>query len=201
MKVPFRSKTTYCAGILASLCFSQSVLADTLITHWNEAALQAIRVTHPGPPIVARALAITHTCMYDAWSAYDAKAKGTRLDDDLRRPDNEHTMANKSKAVSFAAYRCLSDLFPSEVASFDGIMKSLGYNPADQSTDTNTAEGIGNVAAAAVIQYRHQDGANQLGDLNGGAPYSDYTGYTPVNSPSSIVDPNHWQPLQVGSNI
>ena len=201
MKVPFRSKTTYCAGILASLCFSQSVLADTLITHWNEAALQAIRVTHPGPPIVARALAITHTCMYDAWSAYDAKAKGTRLDDDLRRPDNEHTMANKSKAVSFAAYRCLSDLFPSEVASFDGIMKSLGYNPADQSTDTNTAEGIGNVAAAAVIQYRHQDGANQLGDLNGGAPYSDYTGYAPVNSPSSIVDPNHWQPLQVGSNM
>jgi hypothetical protein len=187
--------------LVAPLLFSSSVLADTVITQWNEAALQAIRVTHPGPPIVARALAITHTCMFDAWAAYNKKAKGTQLDDQLRRPVNEHTKANKSKAVSYAAHRCLSDLFPSQVPSFDGLMSSLGYNPTDNSTDTNTAVGVGNVAAAAVLEFRHQDGSNQLGDLNGGAPYSDYTGYTPVNTPSSIVDPNRWQPLQVGSNI
>lgn len=31
--------------------------------------------------------------------------------------------------------------------------------------------------------------------------YSDYTGYTPVNTPTAINDPNHWQPLQIGSNV
>lgn len=199
MKLPFRMH--YSMGVVTSLIFSHSVMADTVITHWNEAALQAIRVTHPGPPIVARALAITHTCMYDAWAAYDKKAKGTQLDDYLRRPTNEHTIANKSKAVSYAAHKCLSDLFPTQVSSFDALMNSLGYNPADNSLDTNTAVGIGNVAAAAVLEFRHQDGSNQLGDLNGGVPYSDYTGYTPINSPSSIVDPNRWQPLQVGSTV
>ena len=152
MKLPFRMH--YSMGIVASLFFSHSVIADTVITHWNEAALQAIRMTHPGPPIVARALAITHTCMYDAWAAYDKKAKGTQLDDYLRRPTNEHTIANKSKAVSYAAHKCLSDLFPTQVSSFDALMNSLGYNPSDNSLDTNTAVGIGNIAAAAILEFR-----------------------------------------------
>ena len=45
----------------------------------------------------------------------------------------------------------------------------------------------------------HADGANQLGDLSNGAPYSDYTSYTPVNSPDQIVDPNRWQPLRAAN--
>src|SRR5207245_9196976 len=44
---------------------------DNVTIQWDNAALQAIRVTKPGPPIVARALAIVHTTMYDAWAAYD----------------------------------------------------------------------------------------------------------------------------------
>ena len=53
-----------------------------------------------------------------------------------------------------------------------------------------------------MLNFRHGDGSNQLGDLHPGA-YSDYTGYVPVNSPSTVPvnpktvsDPNHWQPLQ-----
>jgi hypothetical protein len=51
--------------------------------------------------------------------------------------------------------------------------------------------------AKAVLDYRHADGANQLGDLNGGAPYSDYTGYKPVNDWNKVSDVYHWQPLCV----
>jgi hypothetical protein len=47
-----------------------------------------------------------------------------------------------------------------------------------------------------VLAARHVDGANQLGDLNGGPPYSDYTGYAPVNSPERLHDPARWQPLR-----
>ncbi len=189
------------ASITALLSFSQSGLAatGTVVTQWNDATLEAIRQTHPGPPIVARALAIVDTCMFDAWTAYDAKAKGTRLGQTLRRPSGEQINANKEKAVSFAAYQCLVDLFPTQTTSFNTLMGTLGYNPADHSTNITTAVGVGNVTAKAVLDFRHHDGSNQLGDLHAG-PYTDYTNYTPVNSPSSIVDPNHWQPLQVGSN-
>jgi len=58
--------------------------------------------------MVARALAIVHTCIYDAWAAYDNRAIGTRLGGALRRPPQEHTRANKETAISFAAYRAWS---------------------------------------------------------------------------------------------
>jgi hypothetical protein len=169
---------------------------ESVVVRWNEATLEAVRHTHLGPPMVARALAIVHTSMYDAWSAYDATAVGTQLGGALRRPLGERTGANKEWAVSVAAYRALVDLFPSEQPIFDDLMQQLGFDPADQSTNTTTAVGVGNVAATAVLSFRHHDGANQLGDLAPGA-YSDYTGYQPVNSPSNVTDPNRWQPLLV----
>jgi hypothetical protein len=194
------NRSLLAASVSALMTFSQSGFAatGTVVTQWNEAALEAIRVTHPGPPIVARALAIVDTCMFDAWVAYDARAKGTRYGNNLRRPRSERTQANKEKAISFAAHECLSDLFPTEIASFNALMTDLGYDPNDNTYDVKKPSGIGNIAAKAILDFRHHDGSNQLGDLHAGA-YSDYTGYTPVNSPDSIADPNHWQPLQIGS--
>jgi hypothetical protein len=184
---------------LAAGLAGRPAAADSVVTVWDEAALQAIRDLKPGPTIVARHLAVLHTCIFDAWAAYDDKAVGTRLGGYLRRPIAERTEANKQKAVSFAAYRAAVDLFPgqAQVAEFRSIMEGLGYNPDDSSTDRTTPEGIGNVAAAAVLAFRHADGSNQLGTLNGGTPYSDYTGYAPVNTPDLITDPNRWQPLRV----
>lgn len=171
-------------------------MSDTTVVQWNNAALQAVRDTHPGPPMTARALAMVHTSIYDAWAAYDAVAVGTRLGGFLRQAAAERTLDNKNKAVSYAAYRALADLYPSEVSVFNTVMSSLGYDPTDISTDTSTASGVGNVAARAVIAFRHGDGSNQLGDLHP-VPYSDYTAYKPVNDPDHINDPNRWQPLLV----
>src|SRR5437899_11528309 len=36
---------------------------------WNSVALEAIRLTHPGPPVVARQLAMLNTCMFGARAA------------------------------------------------------------------------------------------------------------------------------------
>ena len=171
-------------------------LGDSTVVQWNEAALQAVRATRLSPPIVARALAIIHTAMYDAWAAYDARAVGTRFGAQLRRPANERTEANKRRAVSYAAYRALSDLFPLRQPNFDSLMRALDYDHGDLSTDRTTPSGIGNVAAAAVLEFRHHDGANQLGDLAPGL-YEDYTGYVPVNDANRVVDANRWQPLRV----
>jgi hypothetical protein len=188
------------SAMALALCSALSgpASADTIVTDWNAVALQAIRDTHPGPPIVARALAITHTAIFDAWAAYDAKAIGTRLGGTLRRPSSERTDANKKAAISYAAYRALVDLFPSEKSIFDAKLSALGYDPANTSVDATTPSGIGNVAAAALLEYRHHDGSNQLGDLSAShTPYSDYTGYAPVNTPDAINDPGRWQPLRV----
>ena len=84
----------------------------TIVSEWNAAALDEVKASKVGPPIVARALAIAHTCMYDAWAAYDGDAVGTVLGGALRRPESERTDANKAEAISFAAYRCLLNLFP-----------------------------------------------------------------------------------------
>jgi hypothetical protein len=155
--------------------------------------------------MVARALAIVHTCIYDAWAAYDKRALGTQLGSSLRQPERERTLANKNEAISFAAYRASVDLFPiDDQKVFRPLMEQLGYYPDDQSVDTHGPSGVGNVACGAVLQFRHHDGSNQLGDLSAsGVPYSDYTGYVSVNPPAPVppnpdlvVDPNRWQPLQ-----
>src|SRR6267378_3682777 len=109
---------------------------DSVVVRWNVAALQGVRDSKLGPPMVARALAIVHTSVYDAWAAYDRRAIGTRLGAALRRPHREHTRANKEIAISFAAYRAAVDLFPGDrLTVFDPLMRSLGHNPNDMSTE------------------------------------------------------------------
>jgi hypothetical protein len=190
---------------------------DSVVVTWNEAFLRSVRDSKLGPPMVARALAIAHTCIYDAWAAYDDRAVGTRLGGALRRPHPERTLSNRRQAVSFAAYRAAVDLFPASIHTvFEPLMRSLGYDSADLSRDPSNPTGIGNVAAQAVLDARHGDGANQLGDAPGGiagVPYSDYTGYVPVNEPMDIRTPfdpatvhdvNAWQQLRYvdgGGNV
>jgi len=142
-------------------------------------------------------LMIIVTAMYDAWAAYDEKAVGTRLGDKLRRPKSERTAANKEKAIAYATYRAMLDLFAEDKVWLEEQMRRRGFDPHDATTDVSKPQGVGNVAAAAVIEYRHKDGANQLGDELGsnGKPYSDYTFYRPVNSVDKIVDPDCWQPI------
>jgi hypothetical protein len=163
---------------------------------WNDAILQAVRDIRPGPPMVARALAILHTAMFDAWAAYDPVAVGTRLGVGARRPAAERTDENKRRAVSYAAYDTLVDLFPTIKPDFNAVMNGLGYNPNESATDPTSATAIGRQAAAAVLAAAHSDGSNQYGE-NGRGAYSDTIGYRPVNGPDTISDPNHWQPLRV----
>lgn len=190
-------------SMLVTCAFAQR--EPNIVIQWNQAALQGVRDGTLGPPMVARALAIVHTCMYDAWTAYDRKATGTQLGGSLRTLPAVRTPANKRKAISFAAYRAAVELFAWDKATvFDPLMAKLGYDVDDTSTDTRTPAGIGNVACAAVLAFRHTDGSNQLGDLTAsGIPYADYTGYQPKNLPSTVpvsdlstvLDPNRWQPL------
>ena len=107
--------------------------------------------------------------MYDAWAAYDDIAVATTdLAGARRRPEAERTEGNKKAAISFAAFRCLSNLYPS-AASLARLTERLDRATDMRSTtrriSMTTPAGVGNVAAQAVIDARRNDGSNQYGDL------------------------------------
>ena len=141
---------------------TRTVAPQTIVGVWNCAALVEVRASKAlrnGPPIVARALAIVHTCIYDAWAAYDDVAVGTTdVDGTRRRPAAERTGANKTKTISFAAHRCLRNLYP-DAASKARLDAVLGADPAEATAPAN----LGRLAAQAVIDVRANDGANQYG--------------------------------------
>jgi hypothetical protein len=190
--------------------------SDDAILKWDEQLLNTIRAypAQTGPTITARALGVLHTATYDAWAAYDPIAKVTRPDGPAQQQSG-NTLANKTEAISYAAYRVLNDLFPpsnfpcvpadcptdgsAKYLTPDKLLIKQGYDPANTTpaSPTNkaaTPSGIGNLAGKAVLDFRHNDGSNQL---NG---YADTTGYTPKNTWNHITPPDgqwHWQPLCV----
>jgi hypothetical protein len=69
--------------VLAALVQAYAALGSldahaSIVSDWNKTALLEVRQSTLRPPIVARVLAILHTCIDDAWSAYDPPAIGTR---------------------------------------------------------------------------------------------------------------------------
>jgi hypothetical protein len=163
----------------------------------QESTAREVDRNAPRPTVIARTLSIWATAMYDAWSAYDPTAVGSRLGGSLRRPVAEHTAANKEKAIAHASFHALLHVYPEDRAFLEAEMRRMGQDPALVSKDPATPEGIGFLAAQAVIDYRRHDGANQHGDEVGGdgTPYGDYTYYQPVNPPDRILDPDRWQPI------
>ncbi len=120
-----------CGGSTAGGVVINNPATRSLSAQWTATLLDAISAVRPGPPMTARAIGMVATAAFDAWACYDPIALGTRFGKRLRRPEAEHTLDNKNKAVSFAAYRVLVDLYPAEKARFDAKMAELGYNPAD----------------------------------------------------------------------
>ena len=111
-------------------------VSDNVVLAWDEELLQAVRALPPGPTVTARAISVVHTAIFDAWAAYDARARGTRLGGSLRRPAAEWTMANKNKAISFAAYKALVDLFPARQFDFAEQMALATSSPRPWATST-----------------------------------------------------------------
>jgi hypothetical protein len=172
-----------------------------LTLQWNQLILDAIKHTKTSPPLAARALAMVHTAMYDAWSVYDECAISTTTALYIKVLDEKLcTKDNRRKAFSYAAYRVLMELFwlplpPKYKTLFRDFMCELGYNPDDTTLEIDTPQGIGNLVAKLVIECRAGDGANPYGTLH--APsWSDYTDYKPVNTWDKVNDLNHWQPLR-----
>ena len=173
---------------------------DNLAYQWGQMALTATANDterfQPRPTVTSRYLGLIFISVFDAWSRYDKTAIPVYLEGTERRPLEEHNLKNKEIAISYAAYRAMSEYYYSDKELFADFMRELGLDPENESLDPATPEGIGNLAAQAVIEARKGDGANQYGEEEGskGEPYFNYTGYEPVNSADENVDINRWQP-------
>src|SRR5690242_13822380 len=157
---------------------------DDAVLKWDEQLMSAIRA-YPkatGPTVASRAFGVLFTAIYDAWAAYDPVAKVTQ-----NAGPSQQTTGNtdaKTQAISYAADRTLNDLFPpgnfpscgpsgpvicpTPTATYqipDVLLSSQGFDPSKttpaSSTDTAaTPAAVGNLAAQAVIDFRHNDGSN-----------------------------------------
>jgi hypothetical protein len=112
---------------------ARAVTGDSVVLAWNQRTLDAIAVTRTAPTIAARALAVVHSAIYDAWAAYDPVAVDSRqrlrANPNMRQPAADRTVENKTRAVSFAAYAALVDLFPAQPQqdAFATQMRDLDY--------------------------------------------------------------------------
>jgi hypothetical protein len=137
-----------CYLVFAHIGYAEEHGVLNLAQQWNSAALHAIRDAKLGAPVVVRALAIVHTCMYEAWTAYDEGAVGTQLGGALYSPASEHTLADKERAISYAAYRALVDVQPVGTNSvYVPLIKQLGYDLSD------SAHGAHGIMSSISIDY------------------------------------------------
>jgi hypothetical protein len=156
-------------------------------------------------PLILRTTTLITASWYDAIAPYSENAVGVHSN--LGRLVTGGGDSERNIAIMYASHEVLNSLMPQFSADWDAMMGAVGLDPNDDSTDVSTPVGAGNVAGAAVVAAREHDGMNQLGDEDGSAyfkrPYSDYTGYAPVNSAEQLNNPRHWQPdtLTNGSGI
>jgi Domain of unknown function (DUF6851)/VCPO second helical-bundle domain len=187
------------------LHFTPNPQPHSVVVDWIEAMLFAIELNPPAPTATTWRMLVATTSMYDAWSAYDQKSLPVASGMALKREQWEHTETNKEIAVSHAAYRALSFLFPDQQYIFDEVMEYHGLIPSN-STDISTPAGIGNIAASNVINTRVTDGSNSLNGFRQLTSTYYPELYSPFNSanpdsPKSLGgpewDPNRWTPLRV----
>lgn len=198
--LPYGCKMSNSNEVQGTIDHNTLIGENNLAYRWGKVILQATANDterfKPRPTVTSRYIGLVTTSIFDAWSMYDAKATPVYLNGVERRPGSEQTILNKEKAISYAAFRALNEYYYSDSAMFRQFMVELGYDPNNTSTDPATPEGIGNLAAKAVIDARKRDGSNQYGEDEGsnGEAYFDCTRYQPVNSPDESKDFMKWQP-------
>lgn len=195
----FLTQTAAAAGALVSASSANATLFSgsyqpSIVVEWNRVAGLAVSLAVMPVTIAARAYAMLHEAIYNAWAHYDRLAYFTqsRLS---KRQALEWNDINRRVAISHAAHGVLSEFFPNLIYLFDALLqRSISH--AWTSSGGWQAGNVGRDVAYRVIRARDADGANMRGDLAPGF-YSDWTGYQSVNTPDVITDLSRWQPLRL----
>jgi vanadium chloroperoxidase len=129
------------------------VMTDSLL-FWNDVALEAHRAGDPADPPQtgarrgARAVAIVHLAMYDA---YVAVARPADFGPHLRGLPTAPAGASVPAAIAGAAHEALTALFPAQRATFDLKLAEAGLREDDP------GERFGRAVASALLEDRSGD--------------------------------------------
>jgi len=140
--------------VLTLLGWSINAHAD-VVTDWNTAALNAIRLDRTSPPVASRALAILHASIYDAVNGISRSHEAYFVESQVP------ARASREAAASSAAHKVLSTLFPNSAAAFDMLhattLAAIRNGP-------QKAAGVawGESVAAKILAWRAIDGSGVL---------------------------------------
>ena len=138
--------------IACALVGIPSAAHGDVITDWNTAALNAIRVNRTSPPVASRALAILHASMYDAVNGI------SRSHEPYLVQSAVPSSASKEAAAAAAGRRVLMTLFSREPHRFDHLYQAT---LADIPDGPHKSAGIawGEYVAAQILAARDNDGS------------------------------------------
>ena len=144
----------YCLRLLiaCALVGIPSAAHGDVITDWNTAALNAIRVNRTSPPVASRALAILHASMYDAVNGI------SRSHEPYFVQSAVPSSASKEAAAAAAGHRVLMTLFSREPHRFDHLYHATLAGIPD---GPHKSAGIawGEYVAAQILAARDNDGS------------------------------------------
>ena len=139
----------FCAYVFtASLSFASSV-----VTRWNDAALEAIRTGKTAPPVASRNLAILHTAIYDAVNGISRTHESYLVESAVA------ASASREAAASAAGYTALRALFPASAGRLAAIHESI-IAEIPEKPQKQAGLHWGQAVAEAVLASRAFDGAN-----------------------------------------
>jgi hypothetical protein len=159
-------------GLTTLLTFGTTAYAD-VVTEWNTAALNVIRVDRNPPPKASRALAILHASIYDAVNGI------ARTHEPYFVQSAVPSSASKEAAASAAAHDVLISLFPAYAPSFDALYAAT-LGTISNGPHKRSGVAWGESVAAQILARRANDN-------------SDATVAVP-----SASGPGAWQPTPPG---
>lgn len=131
-----------------------SAFAD-VVTDWNAAALDAIRVNRTAPPKAARALAILHASIYDAINGI------SRTHEVYIVQSAVPASASKEAAASAAAHEVLITLFPASAANFDALQDAT-LATIRNGPQKDAGISWGEYVAQQILAWRANDNADAI---------------------------------------
>jgi PAP2 superfamily len=131
-----------------------SAYAD-VVTDWNNAALDAIRVERTAPPIVSRSLAILHVSIYDAINGI------ARTHEPYLVESAVSSSASREAAASAAAHQALVNLFPANASVFDALYAAI-LGPPPYGPQKTAGIVWGEFVANQILAARANDGSNAV---------------------------------------
>jgi hypothetical protein len=148
-------KTTHtvrAAAAISLFALAGAASAQDIVSQWNQTLLTSVQTTSMGPPLAARAMAMTQLAVFEAVNSVDRNYAPYR--GYYATPSG----SDKSAAAAQAAHDVLSHLFPTRQAIFATQLAST-LSAIPNSASKAAGIELGRLSAAGMIQHRAADGS------------------------------------------